>query len=113
MVRRHAYNDLIPDGPWFQWHYDGWRLPPEATELGRNLVTSQAFRLNRNLAVQFHPEITPEILAGWLDNGGEAEVRALGLDPQQLLDQTERFSVDSRPGCHRLVDGFLDAVAVS
>ena len=71
-------NDLVPGGQWFQWHYDRWRLPPGAVEIGRNPANSQAFVLGRNLAVQFHPEIDESILAGWLANDGEGEVRQAG-----------------------------------
>ena len=49
--------DLVGGGPWFQWHYDRWQVPPGATEIARNPVASQAFVINRSLAVQFHPEL--------------------------------------------------------
>ena len=66
---------LVPSGPWFQWHYDRWELPPDAHEVARNAAASQAFVLRRNLAVQFHPELTSTMLAGWLGNGGRERRR--------------------------------------
>src|SRR3954454_357912 len=30
--------ELVPPGPWFQWHQDRWRLPPGARELARRPV---------------------------------------------------------------------------
>lgn len=102
---------LVPDGLWFQWHYDCWQLPPDAHEVARNAAASQAFVLRRNLALQFHPELTSTMLAGWLDVGGEKEVRAAGFDPEILVSSTLRQEAEARLRSHRLVDGFLDRVA--
>jgi GMP synthase-like glutamine amidotransferase len=103
---------IVPGGRWFQWHYDRWQVPPGARELARNVNASQAFALRRNLAVQFHPELTSAALAGWLDNGGAASVRAFGLDPRRLLRETRDWDAEAAARAHRLVDGFLDHVAV-
>jgi len=103
--------DILPGGPWFEWHYDRWLLPSEALEIARNDNASQAFVLRRNLGVQFHPELTSTMLAGWLALGGEAEAREYGLDPEALLDATRAVDDRSRRRAHALVDGFLDHVA--
>ena len=102
---------LVPGGQWFQWHFDRWRLPPGAVEVGRNPANSQAFVLGRNLAVQFHPEIDESILTGWLANGGDDEVRRAGVDPDALLVETRQQAVDGRRRAHHLVDAFLADVA--
>lgn len=102
---------VVPAGPWFEWHYDRWQLPPEAREIARNENASQAFALRRNLAVQFHPELTSTSLAGWLNNGGAAAARSFGLDPDRLLTQTRERDELTAVRAHRLVDGFLDVVA--
>lgn len=100
--------DLVPSGPWFQWHFDRWRLPPGAREVARNDVASQAFVLRQNLAVQFHPELTPSMLQGWLDNGGQAQVEALGVDVAELVEQTEREAAAAEARTHALVDAVVD-----
>ncbi|MEO7352628.1 MAG: type 1 glutamine amidotransferase [Marmoricola sp.] len=102
---------LVPPGPWFQWHYDRWQLPPGAREVARNDAASQAFVLRRNLGVQFHPELTSTMLAGWLAVGGDEEVRAGGFDPDTLVSSTLEREPEARLRAHRLVDGFLDGVA--
>ena len=104
---------LVPGGPWFEWHYDGWSLPPGATEIARNASASQAFRLGRNLAVQFHPELDATMLAGWLANGGDHEAVTCGQDPEQLLAETREREEDARKRAHRLVDAFLDRIATA
>jgi len=103
---------LVPGGPWFQWHYDRWKPPPRAREIARTEAASQAFVLRRNLALQFHPELTSQMLEGWLVTGSEAVV-AHGLDPQELLERTRDVDGRSRARAHRLVDGFLARVATS
>jgi GMP synthase-like glutamine amidotransferase len=102
---------LIASGPWFQWHYDRWTLPPGARGIARNPHASQGFVIGRNLAVQFHPEMTPEILAGWFATGGKKDIDRFGLDGPALQAQTEAWDPVNRERAHRLVDAFLDRVA--
>jgi GMP synthase-like glutamine amidotransferase len=102
---------VVPPGPWFQWHFDRWTLPPDAKELARNEAASQAFVLRRNLAVQFHPELTSAALELWLAGGGAAEARRAGLDPDALLEATRAADARSRTRAHALVDGFLAHLA--
>jgi GMP synthase-like glutamine amidotransferase len=99
---------LVPSGIWFQWHYDQWELPEKAREVAHNENSSQAFVLGRNLAVQFHPEMTSEILASWLATGGAAEVDQLGIDSEVLVRETAKRDAANREKAHRLVDQFLD-----
>jgi len=102
---------LVPGGPWFQWHYDRWTLPIGATEVARNAHASQAFVYGRNLAVQFHPEMTPDILGRWFAAGGEKDIDRFGLGGRALQDQTRACDPVNRERAHRLVDAFLDRVA--
>jgi GMP synthase-like glutamine amidotransferase len=54
--------------PAFQWHYYAFDLPAGACELARSGVCSQAFRLgDAAWGVQFHPEVTRDLLASWVD----------------------------------------------
>ncbi|MFA9447005.1 type 1 glutamine amidotransferase [Egicoccus sp. AB-alg6-2] len=109
--------ELVPGGPWMQWHHDVFTVPSGGTEVAHNDVGPQAFRLRRNLGLQFHPEVDAAIVASWLEMGGEeahADLRAAtGADLDTLLGVAER----ERPRCERdvatLVDGFLDQVAES
>lgn len=104
---------LVGPGPWFQWHSDRFHVPPEARELARNEVTSQAFVLRRNLALQFHPEIDPGMLKGWLDNGGREEALGQGHDPDAMVAQTEATVDAAAERAAALVDAFLDRVATA
>jgi len=103
--------EIVGPGPWFQFHYDRWVVPPAAEEIARNALASQAFVLRRNLAVQFHPELTPDGFAGWLDNNGRALVEADGQDPSVLHQHVLAEQEDAADRAHALVDAFLDRVA--
>ncbi|HVD17481.1 MAG TPA: type 1 glutamine amidotransferase [Propionibacteriaceae bacterium] len=102
---------LVLSGLWFQWHYDQWQLPNTAQEVARNPSSSQAFVLGRNLAVQFHPEMTSEILASWIATGGAEEITRFGIKLDDLVRQTADQDAANRERAHRLVDQFLDRVA--
>ena len=103
-------HSLVPPGPWFQWHYDRWSLPPDAREVARNDAASQAFVLRRNLAVQFHPELTTAMLHGWLGNGGAHDARSAGRDPDEMLELTRGEEPAARARAAALVDAFLDTI---
>jgi len=103
--------DVVGEGPWFQFHYDRWELPPGATEIARTPSASQAFIVNRSLAVQFHPELDSAALKGWLDWGGAEQVIADGQDPDVMMAQTVAHGVAARDRTYALVDAFLTDVA--
>jgi GMP synthase-like glutamine amidotransferase len=53
----------------YQWHSWTFTLPDGAIELARSPVCPQAFALgDRAWGVQFHPEVTPDILDAWIDD---------------------------------------------
>jgi GMP synthase-like glutamine amidotransferase len=103
--------NLVPGGPWFQWHFDRWTLPPGATEIARTANASQAFVLGRALALQFHPEIDSKLLDLWLDGDRDGEVVGAGRSHDELRDRTIELADDVAPRVRALVRGFLERVA--
>lgn len=103
--------DLVEEGPWFQWHHDRWVAPPGSRTIARSPVSDQAFVIGTSLAVQFHPELTPVMLRGWLDNGGAAYLEAHDQDVDALVTQTRELAEAAEQRAHRLVDRFLERVA--
>ncbi|HEY9378658.1 MAG TPA: gamma-glutamyl-gamma-aminobutyrate hydrolase family protein, partial [Jiangellaceae bacterium] len=81
--------EFLSSGPWFQWHFDRWTVPPGAVEIARNAAASQAFGYGRSFAVQFHPELDTPMLEGWLGNGGARVIEAAGLDVDELVAHTK------------------------
>ena len=104
---------IVGEGPWFQFHYDRFQPPPGSTEIARTARASQAFTLRRNLGVQFHPELTAQMLLGWYDSPGDARshVARDGQDPEVLLAQTKAFEPAARERARALVASFLERVA--
>jgi GMP synthase-like glutamine amidotransferase len=102
------HHDVIPPGPWFEWHFDRWTIPPGATEIARTGSISQAFVLGRAVALQFHPELDPALLELWLDDDREAgEAALLGRTHDQLRSRTAELHDDAAQRIRRLVNGFL------
>jgi GMP synthase-like glutamine amidotransferase len=101
---------LVPDGPWFQWHFDTFTVPPGAELIADSVAGPQAYTIGRSLGVQFHPEVTPEIMDLWVA-AYPHELKQEGVDPDQLLEETQRRADDARSLAWHLFDGFLERVA--
>lgn len=99
--------DLIPAGPWLEFHGDRCEPPAHATILASNEIGVQAFSVGRHLAVQFHPEVDGGQLGGWLAAGGAEQARAAGLDPDTLLAATIAEEPAARARADRLVETAL------
>jgi GMP synthase-like glutamine amidotransferase len=103
---RSSDQAVVPNGPWFQWHFDTFTVPPDARLIADSAVGPQAFTVGRNLGVQFHPEVTPEIMDAWVAVYRH-ELDQEGVDPDLLLEETYRRADDTRAAAWRLFDGFL------
>ena len=94
--------ERIPSGPWMAWHEDGLTPPPLAYELASNAAGTQAFCLRRHLAVQFHPEVTPDIVEVWATSPtsrlGETGQTVAGLR-ELSEDARGRARRSARSGC--------------
>lgn len=101
----------VADGPWFQWHFDRFELPDGATPLAHGPLGVQAYRVGRHLGTQFHPEITTDVLATWLDVAERATLTDIGVDPDTLLTDTKDRQEQARPHTEALVDHFLTDIA--
>jgi GMP synthase (glutamine-hydrolysing) len=97
----------------FQWHSSAFEIPFGAVELARNEVCPQAFRLgDRAWGVQFHPEVTEEILTGWFATYDvDPDAVATGFDPAvataELADRLPQWNLLGGI----LFDAFMAAVA--
>ena len=103
--------DLIPGGPWFQWHFDRWTLPPGATEIARTADASQAFVLGRALALQFHPGGRPRA-AGACGSPTTATERSSASDvlTMNYVPRTTELADSASARVRDLVRGFVTHV---
>jgi GMP synthase-like glutamine amidotransferase len=102
--------EFVPVGPWLQWHYDTFTPPPGATLLADSPAGPQAYTIGRSFGVQFHPEVTPEIVGEWVASG-RARLAREGVDGERLLAETWERDDESRARAWRLLDTFLTRVA--
>jgi GMP synthase-like glutamine amidotransferase len=102
--------ELVPEGPWFQWHFDSFRPPPEATLIAENDAGPQAYLQGRHLGVQFHPEVTQEIMDNWVRTYRH-ELDHEGVDPDGLLEETRRVAERSRQASLQLLRRYVDTIA--
>lgn len=97
---------LISEGPWLQWHYDCFTLPPGAEELARSPRALQGFSHGPHVGVQFHPESTIEIVKEWARLDAE-RLATLGIDDGEALAEQGRAHVTrARRDACALFDGF-------
>jgi GMP synthase-like glutamine amidotransferase len=99
-------DDLIPAGPWFEWHVDCITPPPAAHIIATSKVCVQAYTLGRHLAVQFHPEVTPVNVTEWSTMEAQTLVN-LGIDGQAMIDETSRTHSEARTRANAFFDRFL------
>jgi len=101
---------LVPAGPWLQWHRDTFTPPAGATVLANSPAGPQAYTIGRSLGVQFHPEVTPEIVADWVA-GSRDELDRERVDANRMLADARALDADNRARAIALFDVFLDRVA--
>jgi len=97
--------------PWpshvYHWHSEGFDLPAGADLLAcGDTFPNQAFRYgNRAFALQFHPEVTHEMMCGWTTRGNHHLARPGAQPGHAHLDGWSRYD----PDVCRWLDRFLDA----
>ena len=76
----------------FHWHGDTFDIPSGATRLAYSELYNQAFQYGSAVGVQFHFEVTSDIVRSWLDNTGE------NLDLPYISVPKIRSEIDSQIG---------------
>ncbi|WP_240629989.1 type 1 glutamine amidotransferase [Specibacter cremeus] len=103
-----GYTCPVPPGPWFSWHSDKVELPEDVEVLASTPIAPQVFRSGRSIGLQFHPEVTAELLEEWLRIGGHE------LDGEQGKEALRQAWADQEHHAHEntreLLDWFLAGV---
>jgi GMP synthase-like glutamine amidotransferase len=102
---------LVPQGPWFQWHFDRFTAPPGAVEVARNDSAAQAFVQGKALGLQFHPEVDAALVEQWIDEDHGGDITALGLDADDLRARTAELTDDAARRLRLLVAGVVGLLA--
>jgi GMP synthase (glutamine-hydrolysing) len=89
----------------FQWHGDTFDLPDGASLVCRgDLVNNQAFSLKSALGVQFHIEVTEEMIRKWT---------ADREDRGSIARDTSRYIEGSRQLCSHIAGAFFRGTFIS
>lgn len=100
--------DVVPPGPWLEWHYQRFTLPPDARELARSAVGVQAFVSGPHLGTQFHPESTIDIVKQWANSDGERLERLGVTDADDRLESGRERAELARSNAFQLFDVFWE-----
>ena len=106
-----ATSEVDPAGPWMQWHSDAVTMPPDAVELARSPLCTQAYRIGRTFATQFHPEVNEAMVTRWGIDGADTLASAGHLDRRAARRDRRATCSTVAPNAERLVDWFLEHVA--
>ena len=98
-------------GPWFSWHNDIVELPDDVEILARTEIAPQVFKAGNSLGVQFHPEVTTELMNEWLRVGGDELTGNFTADEfRQEWDAKGKYA---QAHGRELIDWFLTVEPVS
>ena len=99
---------FTPEATVFQFHEDECELPPGAELLmeGED-VTVQAFKVGTNsYGIQFHFEVTPEIISAWCDEVPDLEA-GWGLSKERVLADARDHLAAQRAAGEKTAAAFL------
>jgi GMP synthase (glutamine-hydrolysing) len=99
------------DAPQLTFHRDTFDLPPRACRIEESDAYPQAYRIERSIGVQTHPEITPEIARSWLEAPeGQVMLEEAGVEGHILLEALEQDPDTARDAAHRFFGAWFDEV---
>jgi len=98
-----VFGGLPSPAMFFHWHNETFTLPPGADSLAySDKCRQQAFRYREAVyGIQFHPEITAEMILDWCDqpvNRGDADTLDDPIDPH---------AEDTAPFAQHILEGWL------
>jgi GMP synthase (glutamine-hydrolysing) len=103
-----VFKDIPSPSTFFHWHGETFDLPDGAELLARSERTRhQAFRYGSNVyGLQFHPEVTAEMIADWCRQPVNCG------DVATLTEPIHEDTHDQAPLAARLVEGWLSCILV-
>lgn len=98
--------------PVIRFHQDTFDVPPGGVLLATGGGFNQAFRVGSALGLQPHPEVTSNLLRGWLGSGrGRQRAIELGVDPDAVLAEFAASRSEVEVMAAGVFDAWLDEIA--
>ena len=89
----------------FQWHGDTYDLPPKAVIMASSKLYIQAFQFGSAIGIQFHLEITDEMIRKWAKEYAH-ELECEWIEPKDLLVQKDHELRELREICKKVYSNF-------
>ncbi len=89
----------------FQWHGDTYDLPSNAAIMASSELYTQAFRFGSAIGIQFHLEITDEMIQRWAKEYAK-ELEREWVEPKDLLVQKDHELRELRERCKTVYSNF-------
>nr|MDT0666647.1 aminotransferase [Micromonospora sp. DSM 115978] len=107
---RTADADVVGAGPWMEFHFDTFDVPPGAVGLAWTPDAPQAFSYGPHFGTQFHPEITPAAFETWVGTwepkGFVEQLPGLGVDLAAMRAEIAARADAARAQSYALFDAF-------
>jgi GMP synthase (glutamine-hydrolysing) len=97
---------VVAPGRWLLWHEDAIVPPPGAVVIARTDVAIQAYVQERHTGVQFHPEVTPDLVRTWIDDARQHD-EVTPAHSGALSDNLDDLARVSATNARGLFEGFL------
>ncbi len=89
----------------FQWHGDTFDLPSGGKILASTQQYIQAFKIGTAIGIQFHLEVTENLIEKWLVQY-EEEIQAEHIRPEKIFRDIHTKSQNLKKNCHTFYSNF-------
>ncbi|WP_409314776.1 type 1 glutamine amidotransferase [Pseudomonas putida] len=108
-------DDWGHDGPWLNFHFDAFTVPPDATLLAKTDLAPQVFKQGKAIGMQFHPEIDTAMFDTWTRYWSSTEegkhfLQTAGDLPERMRAEIQDRQPDNKANCRNLVKDFLSLI---
>lgn len=93
----------------FQWHGDTYTLPYDAVVLAYSDHYPQAFRIGSAYGLQFHLEVTADMIKVWTEEYRE-EIRREGIELEKIIARNSDKIEELNKNCSLVWSNFSDII---
>jgi GMP synthase (glutamine-hydrolysing) len=93
----------------FQWHGDTYTLPQDAVVLAYSDLYPQAFRIGSAYGLQFHLEVTADMIKLWTEEYRE-EIRREGIELENITSRNRDEIEELNRKCRLVWSNFSDII---
>ena len=93
----------------FQWHGDTFTLPQNAVVLAHSDLYPQAFRIGSAYGLQFHLEVTTDMIKVWTEEYRN-EIRREGIELERIIARNRNEIQELNKKCNLVWSNFSDII---